>query len=107
MTANSSLTSMLKTFVKKARKKINALARLVNYIDLPKRCVLMNAFNAQFNCFPTTWMSRRRSLNNKINRLHERCLRIIYNDKQSNFKKLLVKDNSVSMHHQNIHCLAT
>ena len=41
MTANSSLTSMLKTFVKKARKKINALARLVNYIDLSKDLHLM------------------------------------------------------------------
>ena len=28
------------------------------------------------------------SLNNKINRLHERCLRIIYNDKRSNFYTL-------------------
>ena len=46
------------------------------------------------------------SLNNKINRLHERCLRIIYNDKHSNFEELLVKDNSVSIHHNNIHTLA-
>ena len=47
-----------------------------------------------------------RSLNNKINRLHERSLRIIYNDKYSNFEELLVKDNSVSIHHNNIHTLA-
>ena len=43
-------------------------------------------------------MFHSRSLNNKINRLHERCLRIIYNDKHSNFEELLVKDNSVSIH---------
>ena len=42
----------------------------------------------------------------KINRLHERCLRIIYNDKHSNFDVLLEKDNSVSIHHNNIHSLA-
>ena len=47
-----------------------------------------------------------RSLNNKINRLHERCLRIIYNDKHSNFEELLVKDNSVSIHYNNIHTQA-
>ena len=35
-----------------------------------------------------------RSLNTKINRLHERCLRIVYNDKKSNF--------NVSIHHQDL-----
>ena len=43
-----------------------------------------------------------RSLNTKINRLHEKCLRIIYNDKKSNFNGLLEKDDSVSIHYQNI-----
>ena len=45
------------------------------------------------------------SLNNKINRLHERCLRIIYNDKSSNFEEILNKDNSVSIHYNNVHAL--
>ena len=48
-----------------------------------------------------------RTTNRKINRLHERCLRIIYNDKQSSFKILLEKDSSVSIHDRNIQCLAT
>ena len=47
-----------------------------------------------------------RSLNTKINRLHERCLRIVYNDKKSNFNELLIKDDSVSIHHQNLQKLA-
>ena len=38
--------------------------------------------------------------------LHQRCLRIIYNDKQSNFTELLNKDNSVSVHIRNICRLA-
>ena len=62
----------------------------------------MNAFfSAQLN-YPTIWMFHSRSLTNKTNRLHERCLRMIYNDKQSNFGELLVRDNSVSIHHRNI-----
>ena len=52
------------------------------------------------------WMFHSRSLNNKINLLHERSLRIIYNDKHSNFEELLVKDNSVCVHHNNINTLA-
>ena len=72
---------MLKTFVKKQAEN-NALARLVKYMDLAKRRILMNViFNSQFNCCPTIWMLHSRSLNNKINRLQERCLRMIYNDK--------------------------
>ena len=43
-----------------------------------------------------------RSLNHKINRLHERCLRIIYSDKKSSFDELLDQDESISIHHQNI-----
>ena len=38
--------------------------------------------------------------------LHERFLRIIYNDKQSSFTELLNKDNSVSIHIRNIQRLA-
>ena len=43
-----------------------------------------------------------RSLNIKINRLNERFLPIVYNDKKSNFNELLVKDGPVSIHHQNL-----
>ena len=52
-------------------------------------------------------MCHSRTLNNKINRLHERCLRIIYSDKISTFKELLEKDNSASIHYRNIQALAT
>ena len=47
-----------------------------------------------------------RHLNTKINRLHERCLRIVYNDKKWNFNDLLVRGGFVSIHHQNLQKLA-
>ena len=47
-----------------------------------------------------------RCLNNESNRLHKRCLRMIYNNKFSNFEEHLNKDNSASIHHNNIHALA-
>ena len=52
-------------------------------------------------------MCHNRTYNNKINRLHERCLRMIYNDKRSSFEDLLEKDNSVLIHHKNLPALAT
>ena len=91
----------------KASQKINALARLAPYMGTTKKRIIMNTFfKSQFNYCPLVWMCCNRSLNTKINRLHERCLRIVYNDKKSNFNELLVKDGSVSIHHQNLQKLA-
>ena len=97
----------VETICKKAHIKLSAFSRIANYMELPKRHILMNAFfKAQFNYCPIIWMFHSRCLNNKINRLHERCLRMIYNDKISNFEELLNKDNSVSIHHNNMEALA-
>ena len=58
----------------------------------------MSAFlKAHFNYSSITWMFHSRPLNKKINRLHERCLRIIFNDKVR---------MSVSIHHNSIHSIA-
>ena len=40
-------------------------------------------------------------MNNEINRLHERCLRIIYNDKTLSFPDLLADDGSVTKQTRN------
>ena len=47
------------------------------------------------------------SSNARINHLHEKALRIVYNDNESRFEDLLKKGNSVSMHHKNIRLLGT
>ena len=92
---------------KKANRKINALARIAPFININKRRILMNSvFRSQFNYCPLIWVCHSRTNNRKINRLHERCLRIIYNDKRSSFIKLLEKDNSVSIHQRNLQILA-
>ena len=52
-------------------------------------------------------MFRSRPPNNKINSIHERILRITYQDNTSTFQELLNKDNSVSIHHRNLQVLAT
>ena len=41
---------------------------------------------------PLIWMFHSRTLNNKINSIHERALRITYNDNQSTFEELLNKE---------------
>ena len=40
--------------------------------------------------------------NDKINKLYERALRIVYNDTVTSFEILLIKNKSFTIHHQNI-----
>ena len=66
----------------------------------------MRAFiNAQFSYCPLVWMFHSRTLNNRINRIHERALRIVYNDDNSTFNELLKKDGSFTIHERNIQTL--
>ena len=51
-------------------------------------------------------MFHSRGLNNKINRIHERALRITYNDKSSSYREELAKDRSVTIDHRNTRPLA-
>ena len=48
-----------------------------------------------------------RKSNNKINKIHERALRIIHKDSTSTFEGLLIKNNSVSVHQRNLQLLLT
>ena len=43
-----------------------------------------------------------RQINDKINKLHKRDSRIVYNDTTTSFEELLVKDETFTMHHENI-----
>ena len=93
---------------KKADRKISALTRVMPYMGTAKKRILMNAFfTSQFSYCSLVWMCHSRANNNKINRLHERCLQIVCDDKQSSFNHLLEKDGSVSIHTRNIQIPAT
>ena len=58
---------------------------------------IMNAFIlSQFSYCPLIWMFHNRKLEHRINKIHERALRIVYNDHQCTFEELLQIDNSLS-----------
>ena len=80
----------------KVSQKINA--RISNYIQPIQRRIIMKAFiTSQFGYCPLVWMFHSRRINNRINTLHERSLRLTYNDHNSTFQGLLDKDKSVSI----------
>ena len=69
------------------------LFRIKNISTFQERGILFKAvFEAQLKDCPLIWMFCSRSANNKISKLHERALRIVYDDCNSKFEKLLTKD---------------
>ena len=67
----------------------------------------MNSFFwAQCSYCALVWMFHSRTLTNKTNRLHERCLSIVYNDKRSTYEILLVRDRPVLIDVRNLQILA-
>ena len=67
--SNLSFEGHVTSLCKKASQKLHALARISHYMDLNKRRLI--------------WMFHSRNLNNKINRIHERALRLVYHDNLS------------------------
>ena len=100
------MNEQIKYLCKNASSKLYALARISHYLDDHKRKILMKSFIiSQFNYCPIIWMHCQRKCNNLINRIHERALRIAYNDFVSDFKTLLRNDDSVTIHQRNIQAL--
>ena len=60
---------------------------------------------SQFNYYPLVWMFCDRALDNKINRLHEKALRIALQNKTFDFNTLLLESNAVSTQKRNLQLL--
>ena len=96
------------TLCKKVNLKLHALARVANFMSTDKLRIIMKSFiESQFGYCPLVWMFHSRAINNQINKLHERALRLVYKDTTLSFHQLLQKDNSVTIHHRNLQKLAT
>ena len=77
-------------------------------MNINQRKRIMRAFiSSQFGYCPLVWFFCSRKINNRINRIQERALRIVYKDYVSTFAQLLEKGSSVSIHIRNLHILAT
>ena len=105
--SNLKFDEHVRNLCSKASQKLHALARVSGFMNLPQRKLVMKSFIlSQFGYCPLIWMFHSRGLNNRINSIHERALRLAYKDYHSNFNELLAKDNSVSIHHKNLQLLA-
>ena len=101
--SNFTFENHINTICKKAIQKLNALAILASYLKIENRRTMIKPFvTSQFSYYSLIWMFYSRRLNNKINSIHERALRITCQDATSTFQELLNKGNSVSIYYRNL-----
>ena len=92
----------------KANHKFHALTRVSKFMTKEKLKIVMKTFIiSQFNYCPLIWMFHNRTLNTKINKLHERALRLVYKNDYLTFQELLELDGSLTIHERNLQKLAT
>ena len=90
-----------------ANRKLTILSRMFKFLPFKKKRVLIKAYiESQFEYSPLVWMFYGRQVNNRINCLHDRALRMIYEESTSSFDTLLEKDMSFSVHDRKIQQLA-
>ena len=97
----------IKVLLRKGNQKLHALMRVSKYMSTEKLRLLMKTFiESHFNYCPLLWMFHSRKLNNRINSLHERALRVVYKDDNLTFEQLLERDKSFTIHERNLQKLA-
>ena len=81
-----------------ANYRLHALRRIRKYLSLERAKLLCNAFiNSQFNYTPLVWMFCRKEQHLKIQKIHHKALKVVYNSNK-NYDELLRDNNEVSIH---------
>ena len=90
-------------FVKKANSKLFVIRRGLNLLTLSKRKTLLKSFvQSQFSYAPLVWMLCGKVANKKINRVHYKFLKMLYDDDTSTYEQLLDKYDEFTVHQRNI-----
>ena len=96
------------TKIQKANSKLAVIQININYLSFYQKKIVLSSFvHSHFSYAPLVWMFHSREINNKINRVHKKALRILYNDEDSTFEQLLAKDKAYTVHERNIQILLT
>ena len=104
---NLNFKGHIKNICRKAGQKLSALLRISSHINTDKKSLLYKSIiKSQFAYCPLVWMFCFRQSNNLINKVHERVLKLIYQE-NSNFEVLLEKQHDFSIHQRNVQVLMT
>ena len=92
---------------RRASYKLHTLLRTKKYLTVEKAKLLANAFiNSQFNYAPLIWMLANKSPINKILKIHERTLQIVYDVYDESYENLLNRSDDISIHQKHLRYLA-
>ena len=90
-----------------AQYKLHALRRIRKYLSLEKAKMLGNAFiDSQFNYAPLIWMFCRKGLYLKMQKIHHKTLKVIYQSNKT-YEELLELSETVSIHQRHLRFLVT
>ena len=83
------------------------MRRTRKFITIEKTKILGNAFiDSQFNYAPLLWMFCRKTLYSKIEKIHHKTLKVIY-ESNDTYDNLLWQSNTVSVHQRHLRFLMT
>ena len=83
---------------KSSANQLNALVRLKKFLSFKTKKVLISSFIlSNFNYCPLVWMFSSSKSLNKIESIHKRALRFLYNDYRTSYEDLLKKADKVTM----------
>ena len=91
---------------RKASRQLNALRRLSKYLNEKNKIAVYRSFiSSTFEYCPVVWIFCTKKNSKKLERIQERALRIILNDKVSGYDKLLHKLNAYSLDTLRLKCM--
>jgi len=100
--------SHIQTLCAKANNKTCALRRIRRHLPLKKAKLIYNSYViSSFSYCPLIWMFCAKKENTKINNVHKKALRILYNRPDLPFSELLKINNSYPIHILNLQKLVT
>ena len=98
----------VKELCQKMNQKLCAFSRIRSFLNREKAKILLTSLvMSNLSYCPLIWMFCSKSANEKINRTNARALRVLYEDYDSSFEKLLEKEGNINVHQRNLQNLMT
>ena len=95
----------INNFCRNANDKLYALRSIRKYLTQDQAKLLYNAFiNSQFNYVPIIWMFCRRNQYLKIQKIHHKALKVVFNS-DDGYDELLQMSNEIIIHQKHLHVL--
>ena len=92
--SNFNFEKYINELCNKGNLKLHAPTRCAKFMSTEKRRLIFKTFiMSQFNYFPLVWMFHTKQLNNRINSLHDKALRVTYQDRNSSLNFIVNRRN--------------